>query len=61
MDVELEKKIRSCFNRLEPTLTKKNLNLFKVFLAYDGDKNGQLSIDEFSKIMKRLDASFSDD
>ena len=31
-----------------------------MFAAYDGDKNGQLSIEEFSKIMKRLDSSFTD-
>lgn len=46
---------------MESTLNKKNLSLYKVFIAYDGDKNGQLSIEEFSKIMKRLDGSFSDD
>jgi Ca2+-binding EF-hand superfamily protein len=60
IDLELENKVRTCFKRLESTLQKKNLNLYKVFVAYDGDKSGQLSIDEFSKIMKRLDSSFVD-
>lgn len=45
---------------MESTLAKKNLNLYKVFLAYDGDKSGQLSIEEFTKIMKRLDPKFTD-
>jgi len=56
----LERKVSNCFKKLEVTLTKKNLSLYKVFVAYDGDKSGQLSIDEFSKVMKRLDPSFTE-
>ena len=37
---ELEKKIQNCFNRLHTILSKKNLTLYKVYSAYDGDKNG---------------------
>jgi len=41
-------------------LLKKKLDLFKVFLAYDGDKSGRLTLNEFSKILKKMDSSFSD-
>lgn len=61
IDIELQNKIRNCFVKLENTLTKKNLTLFKVFVAYDGDKSGSISVGEFGKIMKRLDASFTED
>ena len=42
-------------------LNKKNATLYKVFTAYDRDNSGQLSLQEFGKIMKRLDSSFNDD
>lgn len=32
-----------------------------MYNAYDGDKNGELSFPEFSKIIKRLDNSFTED
>lgn len=59
IDLQLENKVRACFRKLEATLNKKNLNLYKVFIAYDGDKSGELTLDEFSKVMKRLDSSFT--
>ena len=61
LNFELEKKIHSCFNRLQIILSKKNLTLYNVYKTYDGDKNGSLSFIEFSKIIKRLDNSFSED
>ena len=56
---ELEKKIQNCFQRLRTILEKKSLTLYKVYSAYDGDKSGELDFIEFSKIIKRLDPSFS--
>jgi Ca2+-binding EF-hand superfamily protein len=35
------------------------LTLYKTFSAYDTDKSGELTIDEFEKIMKRLDSTFT--
>ena len=58
---ELEKKINVAFHKLEHTLQRKNLTLYQVFTAYDGDKSGQLDLKEFSKIMKRLDPGFQDE
>lgn len=43
IDIELENKIRSCFKRLENQLTKKQVTLFKVFVAYDTDKSGSFT------------------
>ena len=57
---ELERKINVAFHKLEYTLNKKNLTLYQVFTAYDGDKSGQLDLKEFSKIMKRLDPGFQE-
>lgn len=61
MNSELEKKIHDCFKRLQIILSKKNLTLYNVYKTYDGDKSGFLSFNEFSKIIKRLDNSFSED
>lgn len=46
---------------MDHILNKRNATLFQVFKAYDKDKSGELSIQEFGKIMKRLDSSFSDE
>lgn len=46
---------------MDYTLNRKNLSLYKVFVAYDGDKSGELDIREFGKILKRLDPAFTDD
>jgi len=40
-------------------LSTKKLTLYKTFSAYDTDKSGELQIEEFEKIMKRLDATFT--
>lgn len=40
-------------------LTNKGVNLSKTFVIYDRDNSGELTIDQFSKIMKKLDPSFS--
>lgn len=58
---DLEKKIYNCFTRLQLILGKKNMTLYNVYRTYDGDKSGELSFMEFSKIIKRLDYSFSED
>lgn len=42
-------------------LSSKKLTLYKTFSAYDTDKSGELTIDEFEKIMKRLDSTFTHD
>jgi hypothetical protein len=61
MNNELELKVKKCFAKLYKILTLKKLTLYKTFLAYDSDRSGVLTIDEFSKIMKRLDTSFNKD
>lgn len=42
-------------------LTSKKLTLFKVYSAYDSDRSGKLNFEEFEKILKRLDSTFSSD
>ena len=61
MSSGLEIKVKNCFLKLHRILTSKNLTLYKTFYAYDTDKNGQLALDQFQKIIKRLDTSFTDD
>lgn len=47
--------------KLEQILKKKGLTLYKVFQVYDSDKSGELTIDEFKKVMKKLDSGLTDD
>lgn len=61
MSNDLDQKVKKCFVKLHKILTTKNLTLYQTFYAYDTDKNGDLTIVEFEKIMKRLDTSFSED
>ena len=60
-DEEFEKKVRHCFNKLYQIISNKGLTLYKTFNAYDMDKSGELEIDEFQKIIKNLDPSFTVD
>ena len=60
MTNELEQKTRQCFVKLYKTLTHKNLTLYKIFLTYDVDRSGTLTLDEFAKILRRLDSSVSE-
>jgi Ca2+-binding EF-hand superfamily protein len=55
---ELEYKVKKCFVKLFKILSSKKLTLYKTFSAYDTDKSGELTINEFEKIIKRLDSSF---
>jgi len=61
LDNELEVKVKKCFVKLYNILTIKKISLYRTFVAYDADKSGQLGIDEFEKILKRLDGSFTKD
>jgi hypothetical protein len=47
MPSELEVKVKKCFAKLYKILTTKKLTLSATFNAYDTDRNGQLTIDEF--------------
>lgn len=51
--------MKKCFVKLYKILSTKKLTLYKTFCAYDTNKSGELTIDEFEKIMKRLDSSFT--
>ena len=55
------KRIQHSFIKLNKILENKKLTLYQTFVAYDADKNGELAVDEFAKIMKRLDSSFTGD
>ena len=61
MSSELEIKVKRCFVKLYKILSSKKLTLYKTFSAYDTDKSGELTIEEFEKIMKRLDSTFTQD
>lgn len=54
-------KVKKCFIKLYNILTMKKISLYRTFVAYDADKNGQLGVDQFEKILKRLDGSFTRD
>lgn len=56
---DLEIKAKKCFVKLYNILTIKKISLYRTFVAYDADKSGQLALDEFEKILKRLDGSFT--
>lgn len=61
MSTALEIKVKKCFVKLYKILSSKKLTLYKTFSAYDTDKSGELTIEEFEKIMKRLDNTFTQD
>jgi Ca2+-binding EF-hand superfamily protein len=61
MSSDLEIKVKKCFIKLYRILSSKKLTLYKTFSAYDTDKSGELTIEEFEKIMKRLDNTFTQD
>ena len=52
-------KVKKCFLKLHRILTSKKLTLFATYNAYDTDRNGQLTVSEFERILKRLDTSFT--
>lgn len=47
MSNELEFKVKKCFIKLYKILSSKKLTLYKTFSAYDTDKSGELTIEEF--------------
>lgn len=60
-DEEFEKKVRNCFVKLNKIIEKKSLTLYKTFIAYDADNTAVLTLPEFSKMLKKLDSSFTSD
>lgn len=52
---EALRKARDAFRKMDYILTKKKVTLYKVFKIFDKDKSGSLDIEEFGKIMKKLD------
>jgi Ca2+-binding EF-hand superfamily protein len=59
MSTDLELKVRKSFLKLNKILTTKKIPLVETYDAYDTDKNGELTITEFERILKRLDTSFT--
>ena len=59
LSTDLEFKVRKSFLKLNKILTTKKLTLFATYNAYDTDRNGQLTIAQFERILKRLDTSFT--
>ena len=47
--------------KLNKILSAKKITLYATYNAYDTDRNGQLTISEFERILKRLDSSFTED
>ena len=45
--------------KLYNILNLKQMTLYKVYLAYNRDRSGKLSIDDFGKMLLRLDSEFS--
>jgi calmodulin len=54
-------KIINAFNKLNQKMHKNGITLMQVFDAYDVNKDGGVTIKEFSRILKRLDDSMSDE
>lgn len=59
LSTDLEFKVRKSFLKLNKILTTKKLTLFATYNAYNTDRNGQLTIAQFERILKRLDTSFT--
>jgi Ca2+-binding EF-hand superfamily protein len=53
----IEKRVVEAFLRLDQKLKSRKITLLEVFDAYDVNKDGDISLDEFKRIMKRLDSS----
>lgn len=59
IDAELWQKAKKSFMKLYNILNLKQMTLYKVYLAYNRDRSGKLSIDDFGKMLLRLDSEFS--
>ena len=58
---EALKKAREAFRKMDYILTKKKVTLYKVFNIFDKDKSGSLDLEEFGKIMKKLDPEINEE
>lgn len=57
----IELKIIAAFNRLSQKMTKNHISLRQVFDAYDVNKDGDITIKEFKRIMMKLDETLTDE
>jgi|JI9StandDraft_2_1071091.scaffolds.fasta_scaffold312335_1 Ca2+-binding EF-hand superfamily protein len=57
----IELKIIAAFNRLSQKMAKNHISLRQVFDAYDVNKDGDITIKEFKRIMLKLDESLTDE
>ena len=56
----VELKIFNAFSKLNQKMLKNGITLVQVFDAYDVNKDGDITIKEFSRILKRLDETLTD-
>jgi Ca2+-binding EF-hand superfamily protein len=57
----IELKIINAFNRLSQKMHKNHVSLRQVFDAYDINKDGDITIKEFKRIMQKLDETLTEE
>jgi len=57
----MELKIVAAFNRLSQKMHKNRISLRQVFDAYDVNKDGDITIKEFKRILLKLDEMLTDE
>lgn len=56
----VQSKLIKAFYNLNKKITKKGIQLYQVYDAYDIDKDGDMTIKEFTRILRLLDDSFTE-
>ena len=59
MSTELEIRVKKCFVKLYRILIAKKITLHRTFKAFDISHAGSLTVDQFEKILLKMDAGFS--
>lgn len=54
-------RVTEAFLKLDQKLKTCKITLEEVFLAYDGSRKGEITLEEFKLIIKRLDPSMNDE
>lgn len=54
-------KAKKCFVKLYNLVKEKKMSLFKAFFAYSSEKKGQLTYEDFKKMLRRLDNNLAED
>lgn len=53
-------KLVDAFRKLDKKMTSNSIQLYQVYDAYDINKDGDMTVKEFSRILRKLDESFTE-